>query len=136
MAALKAAETDLRHCGTDSRIEDFFVGVWDWDVVNDQIYSDSSFALMFGVDAEDAARGQPLNVWLNAIHPNDLDTVIVDIEKAKRGQLFSREYRIVTKGETHWVHAHGKCTLDKDGNAVRFPGALLDISHRRPTTIT
>ena len=33
------------------------IGVWDWDVREDRVYTDKNFAMMYGVDPQDGARG-------------------------------------------------------------------------------
>ena len=131
MAALQAATTDLRYRDDEAPARDTLVGVWDWDVATDLVYTDGRFARMFGVTADQAERGLPLRAWLDAIHPDDVASVSADIEQALHGRLFSREYRVVSGGETHWVYARGKCTLDDNGRAVRFPGAIVDISREK-----
>lgn len=131
MASLQAAETGLRQTVSESPIEDMLVGVWDWDIVNDRVYTDGRFASLFSVDADQAAGGMPLSVWLDAIHPDDLDAVTADIRQALRGKLFSREYRVVSPTGIHWVYARGKCTMDKTGQPVRFPGAIVDITYEK-----
>jgi PAS domain S-box-containing protein len=130
MAALQAATADL-HCDDPVALKDSLVGVWDWDVANDRVYTDGRFAAMFGVHADEAASGMPLHVWLDAIHPDDVASVSDGIEEALRGRVFSKEYRVICNGETHWVYARGKCTIDKTGKVVRFPGAIVDITQEK-----
>jgi PAS domain S-box-containing protein len=73
-----------------------------------------------------------LQDWLDAIHPDDIDDVTAAINRAlTTGQVFSREYRVVSHGDTHWVYARGMCTLDSSGKAVRFPGAIVDITREK-----
>jgi PAS domain S-box-containing protein len=131
MAALRAATADLLFNEEDSAIKDLLVGAWDWDVVKNLVYTDGRFARMFGVTAEQAAKGMPLKVWLDAIHPDDVAPVTADIEQALRGRLFSREYRVLCNGQTYWVYARGKGTLDEHGTCVRFPGAIVDITREK-----
>lgn len=132
MAALEAATTGVRHGDRDSHIRDLLVGAWDWDIANDLVYADARFANLFGIGAEQAARGTPLQVWLDAIHPDDVDDVRDDIHRSvATGKLFSKEYRIVSDGEVRWVYARGTCTLDQAGRAVRFPGAIVDITREK-----
>jgi PAS domain S-box-containing protein len=132
MASLEAAQTGTRHQESDTSIRERLMGVWDWDIANDRVYADSKFARLFGINADIASRGTPLKDWLDAIHPDDIDDVTADINRSlTTGQLFSREYRVVAHGDTHWVYARGKCTLDSAGNAVRFPGAIVDITREK-----
>lgn len=129
MAALDAAESGVRH--DDGGVQDFLVGVWDWDVVNDCVYADARFAHLFGISAAAAAKGTPLQAWINAVHPDDRGRLEREIGRALKGSLFSVEYRVVTQGETRWLYARGKCTLNREGRAVRFPGAVVDITHEK-----
>ncbi|MGM4885825.1 PAS domain-containing protein [Tardiphaga sp. 20_F10_N6_6] len=132
MASLEAAQSGVRHHEGDSSIQDRLVGTWDWDIANDRVYADSKFARLFGVNADLASRGTPLQDWLDAIHPDDIDDVAAAITRSlTTGQVFSREYRVVSHGDTHWVYARGKCTLDSSGKAVRFPGAIVDITREK-----
>jgi PAS domain-containing protein len=129
MAALEAADSGVRHKEAEANIRDLLVGTWDWDIANDRIYADARFASLFGVSARQAAEGTPLQVWLASVHPHDVGEVSDALKAAiASGTLFSREYRIVSGGETRWVYARGKCTMDQAGKAVRFPGAIVDIT--------
>lgn len=132
MAALEAAENGARYIGPATDIRDQMVGTWDWDVVNDRVYADGPSARLFGVADQDAARGSPLKEWLSAIHPNDLAATVAGIERAMAsGDVFAMEYRIVTADEVRWVFVRGRCTRDRSGRPVRFPGAIVDITHER-----
>ncbi|MET0971357.1 MAG: PAS domain-containing protein [Tardiphaga sp.] len=130
MAAIEADGHSAWHM--DINIRDSLVGTWDWDVVHDRIYADARFAALFGLEPGPATLGAPLVSWLAAIHPDDVEDVGRDIEATlSTGKLFSREYRVVANGETRWVYARGKSTMDKNGRAVRFPGAVVDITHEK-----
>jgi PAS domain S-box-containing protein len=129
MAALEAAEHGARHDENDRSASERLIGTWDWDIGSNRIYADARFAELFGISAEAAAEGAPLQVWLDAIHPDDVANVGADINSAlTTGSVFSREYRVLSDGDIRWVYARGKCTQDEAGNAVRFPGAIVDIT--------
>lgn len=130
MAALQADLDQARF--EDNSIRDRLVGTWDWDIVHDRVYADSRFSDLFGLDARAAVRGLPLASWLDAIHPDDVGAVAASIDRAiNAGSLFSQEYRIIAHGEVRWVYARGKCTTDASGKTVRFPGAIVDITHEK-----
>jgi PAS domain S-box-containing protein len=129
MAALEAAETGTRHDERDASVRDLLVGTWDWDISSNKIYADARFAGLFGISPELASTGTPLQLWLDAIHPDDVADVGADINRAlTTGSVFSREYRVIADGEVCWVYARGKCTHDHTGRAVRFTGAIVDIT--------
>jgi PAS domain-containing protein len=130
MAAIEAEGHDAWH--VDNSVRDSLVGTWDWDVVHDRIYADARFAALFGLAPGPASMGAPLVTWLAAIHPDDVEDVGRDIETTlSSGKVFSREYRVIADGRTRWVYARGKSTMDKNGRAVRFPGAVVDITHEK-----
>lgn len=130
MAAIEAEGQDAWH--VDNSVRDSLVGTWDWDVVHDRIYADARFAALFGLSPGPASMGAPLVTWLAAIHPDDVEDVGRDIEATlSTGKVFSREYRVIAEGKTRWVYARGKSTMDENGRAVRFPGAVVDITHEK-----
>lgn len=130
MAALEAAT----HGARDDSYRDpqeLLVGAWDWDVINDQVYADAGFARMFGISAADATRGTPLGAWIDAVHPCDKNLLRDGIRRALAGELFSMEYRVITEGQTRWLYARGKCTMDAQGRPIRFPGAIIEVTHEK-----
>jgi PAS domain S-box-containing protein len=129
MAALDAAETGVRH--EVFTVRDMLVGAWDWDIVNDRLYADARFAAMFGISPDDAASGTPQKRWVHAIHPDDRPMVEAAIINALKGSLYSIEYRVATNGQVRWLYARGKCTMNAEGRAERFPGAIVDITHEK-----
>ncbi|WP_398471767.1 PAS domain-containing protein [Tardiphaga sp.] len=129
MAALDAVESGVRQ--EAGRTADLLVGVWDWDVVQDRVYADTRFASMFGISSADATLGSPIGAWLRAVYPGDRTGLQEAIQDALRGGAFAIEYRVIVGGAVRWLYARGKCTLDADGRPVRFPGAVVDITHEK-----
>src|ERR1700761_6987856 len=130
MAGLEAAANGARDDGYRGP-QELLVGAWDWDVVNDLVYADARFARMFGISPQDASNGTPIGAWIDAVHPDDRQRLQSEIQQALAGGLFSTEYRVVTEGKTRWLYARGKCTRDASGRAIRFPGAIVEITHEK-----
>ncbi|CAN5182395.1 hypothetical protein BH11PSE4_BH11PSE4_26760 [soil metagenome] len=108
---------------------DVIVGIWDWDISNDRTYGDTSCAELFGIDPERAARGLPVNNYLDAIHPDDIARVKKAIATATvSGGVYQVEHRLIRNDRLYWVFARGHCTLDRHGRPVRLPGVLVDIT--------
>lgn len=108
------------------------VGLWDWDISNNRSYLDQGCADFFGVDPDDAARGQPLDNYLHGLHPDDKAYFSRTIDKVVRdGGEFEAEYRLIVGDRVRWVHARGHCRLDRGGRPVRMPGAVMDITHEK-----
>ena len=109
------------------------VGVWDWHIPEDRVYTDEKIARLYGVDPAQAATGAPMRTFTDHIHPGDFARVERDIETAVRtGGEFSCEYRLLHWDETvRWVLARGYCLRDDKGQPTRFPGAAVDITERK-----
>jgi PAS domain-containing protein len=109
---------------------ELIAGVWDWDIPNGLTYLDAVSAAFFDIDPDKAARGLTSQEVLGAVHPDDLARVQAKIADALHvGGAYECEYRLIKKDQVMWVFARGTCTLDRSGKAVRFPGAIVDITH-------
>ncbi len=109
------------------------VGTWVWSVPDDRFIADERFARSFGLSPEDCRAGLSLEVVAAGIHPDDLARVHAAIAEAMgRGGPYRCEYRVRQyDGSYRWVEANGRVELDEAGQAVRFPGVLLDHGERR-----
>lgn len=109
------------------------IGTWVWDIPNDRVTADDRFSRSFGLPAERCMAGIPIQEAFSSIHPDDLDRVSADINDAMaRGGAFRCEYRVRNAdGRYRWVEANGRSELNDQGQAIRFPGVLMDIDSRR-----
>ena len=109
------------------------VGTWVWDIAGDRMVTDERFARTFGLDPDACRAGIPLQDVFIAIHPDDRERVTAAITAAmQRGGPYRCEYRVLQPdARYHLIEANGRCELDAQGRAARFPGVLLDIESRR-----
>ena len=109
------------------------VGTWDWDVVNNLLYSDETFARLYGVDPLQATSGVALAEFTRRVHPEDIPRVRDAMNQSiQSNEEFSSEYRLVGTDRTiRWVSARGRCTHNADGTPIRFPGIVIDITERK-----
>ena len=109
------------------------VGTWDWDILNDRVYTDERFARIYSVDPQQAAAGVAVAQFMASIHPEDRGRVEKEIADAvASGRIFSSEHRLVqADGSVRHIMATGQCERDANGVAVRLPGAAVDISDQR-----
>ena len=109
------------------------IGTWVWDIPDDCVTADERFSRSFGLPAEKCKAGIPIAEAFSSIHPEDLDRVASEIRQTMaRGGAFRCEYRVRQHdGHYRWVEANGHAELDAGGQAVRFPGVLMDIESRR-----
>jgi PAS domain-containing protein len=124
MAALEAGKTAVPF----SRKEQKIIGIWDWDVPNDLNHMDPNCALAFGATPEQGRKGMPNDIFLTAIHPDDLAPTMKALGAALKGGTYEAKYRIITEGFETRIFAKGFCTLDGSMRPERFPGVIMEIS--------
>jgi len=81
--------------------------------------------------AESEALG---TAWIDQIHPDDRDRVMVAIAQKKDGRLdyFDIEFRLrVANGRWLWVRDRGGPVLDDAGQVIEWAGVLEDIDERK-----
>lgn len=108
-------------------------GLWDWDLVNGDIYYSPRWMEILGISAEDSITPSK-EFWLDSIHPNDYAEVIRDFSSHLQGESehFENEHRILhLSGEYRWVLIRGLATRDENGNALRIAGSMTDITERK-----
>ena len=123
--------TDRKEIETRHRLvlEAASEGIYDWDGATDRLWLSERLREIFDfgdrpIFSED---------WHNQVHPDDAEryrTAVRDHFKAKTPRL-ELEYRIRRKsGEYRWVADRGNAVRDADGRAIRFVGAVSDITER------
>ncbi|WP_146663119.1 PAS domain-containing protein [Anaerohalosphaera lusitana] len=108
-------------------------GVWDRDLVLDQVYYGSNWASMLGYKPEEIVPHT--RFWHSLVHPDDRADVMRAMNDHLSGKCdkYSAEFRIRTKtGEYKWVLSRGKVVeRDSDGKPTRIVGTHTDISERK-----
>ena len=118
------------------------IGLWDVTIINndpmnpgnDFTWSDE-FRYMLGYSNE-TDFPNTFDSWNDRLHPDERE----DAHKAIYKHLLDRtgktpydvEYRMLCKnGEYAYFHACGKAIRDKNGNAIRVAGAVMDITESK-----
>ncbi len=107
---------------------------WEWLIPEKLFVGDAGFAALYGLLPEQAASGVSSGVFFSIIHPLDRDRMRLALGGVARGaELLSKDYRIlpVTGQGARWVHLRGRSEFDADGRAIRFSGALVDITEQK-----
>jgi len=118
------------------------IGLWDMEVVqgdpinpkNIFTWSDE-FRRMVGFKNE-IDFPNILSSWSDCLHPDDkektLDALAKHLLDTTGKTPYNVEYRLKKKnGEYGYYHAFGETTRDKNGNAVRVAGSLIDITEKK-----
>ncbi|MDF5724441.1 MAG: PAS domain S-box protein [Rhizonema sp. PD37] len=131
----KRTEAQLReaHVQLESALAAGAIYTWRWKIPEDLVIVNAAFAHLFGVDPQMAAIGLPIELFVQAMHPDDRPRVLTAINQAiQTGENYAVEYRVYTAdGSERWLAARGRVEYDADGRPFAFPGALADITDRK-----
>lgn len=107
------------------------VGLWDWNVVTDELYWSPRFMEILGLDEADFIP--ELSSFSDRLHPDDLERVMNALtQHIENGTEYNVEYRLKhEQGHYVWIHARGQALWNDDGEAIRCAGSIADISSRK-----
>ena len=106
--------------------------LWDWDRQSGAMYLSPRFQEILGL--QDTELGNTLEVWLDRVHPDDVDSVRLEIRRHLEGatDFFRHEHRIRHRnGEYVWFLSQGLAVRDSAGRPTRMAGSLTDIGDRK-----
>jgi len=105
-------------------------GVWDWNIVNDEVTFSRRWKEMLGC-AENELEND-FSEWKKRVHPDDLDGAMADITEHLEGKTpaFINEHRLLHKdGLWRWILDRGMVTSrGQDGKPLRMIGTHTDIT--------
>ncbi|MDM8563165.1 PAS domain-containing protein, partial [Candidatus Marithioploca araucensis] len=97
-------------------------GVWDWNVVTNEIFFSSMWKKMLGY-ADDEITAD-FSEWEKRIHPDDKEQTYIDVNKHLAGETeyYHNEHRMLCKEGTYkWILDRGKVIeFTKEGQPLRF----------------
>jgi len=102
-------------------------GLWDWNLITNEVYYSSRWKSMLGY-ADEELQGT-LETWKQL----DADTALAAVQACIKDKqdTYRAEFRMRHK-KSYWVNiqAHGRILRDEQGNALRMVGTHLDVSKR------
>ncbi len=110
------------------------IGVWDWDLVNDQFNWDERIYEMYRINLFEKRAD---NIWQKRLHPDDKAVVNKALKDARMGlRDYNEEYRLVFEDGTIGVfHAMGTLIRDSNENPLKMIGVILDITEQKEVQI-
>lgn len=107
------------------------LGVWDWDLVNNDIQWDEGMYQLYDIDPDQF--GGAFEAWQQSVHPDDLEKATQQVEDAIAGkESFAAYFRIITpKGQVKVLNAHAQVINDSSGKPVRMVGVNWDITEQK-----
>lgn len=107
-------------------------GLWDWNLVTDEVYFSPRYATMLGCFCEDLEPS--IETFRDSVHPDDLEAVNQAIEAYIAGQSerYRIEFRVLHRDGLYIdVLSRGFLVRDENGTPIRLVGTHIDISERK-----
>lgn len=107
-------------------------GLWDWNLVTNEVFVSDPWRLMLGYEAEEVAGST--SAWENLLHPDDKEEAMDAFYGYIRGTQsnYNIEFRLRHKNGTYrWINSRGMVLRDKAGNPYRVSGSHTDITERK-----
>jgi PAS domain S-box-containing protein len=110
------------------------VGLWDFDIVTNELYWSDRFKGMVGVQEEFTGK---LEEFTERLHPEDkVETLRAFNAHLENKSPYVVEYRFQkADGNYMWVHAEGQALWDVQGEPIRVAGSVEDITQRKQAEI-
>jgi PAS domain S-box-containing protein len=109
-------------------------GIWDWDVVKDELFFSESCYSMLGYSKNDYLHKE-VNAWSAEIHADDLGHVGQTAGKMQTGEIDSFHVEMRFKcndGSYKWILNRGKTfKRDEEGKPMRILGLWSDITKQK-----
>ena len=104
------------------------LGVWDWDLLKDEVVWDDRMYELYGVKREDL--GVAYEAWLKGLHPEDRAATDEIAKQAQQGErAYNTEFRVVWPDNSiHYLKAYGQFVRDANGKPLRMTGINYDIT--------
>jgi diguanylate cyclase (GGDEF)-like protein/PAS domain S-box-containing protein len=107
------------------------VGIWDWDVVKNQLIWDKVMYSLYGIREEDF--GGAYEAWSATVHPDDKARVDDEIKAAlSHEREYSPEFRVIwPDGSIHFLKAESHTSFDEQGKPLRIVGVNYDLTKQK-----
>lgn len=122
-ASLRESEERLRLA-----LEVSQMGLWDWNIVTNQVIWSENYELLFGVLP--GSFDGPYETFQKCVYPEDRQSVMQGIAQALEQKTdYNDEFRIVRANQSiHWISAKGKFIYDDRKQAVRMIGVCMETT--------
>ncbi len=107
------------------------LGIWDWDVRNDELVWDDTMYKLYGIHKEDFSGAY--EAWQSGLHPEDAESAAAALQAALEGKgEFDVEFRVVhPSGEIRYLKGDAVIIRDDDGAPLRAVGMNYDITDQK-----
>ncbi|MFP5253009.1 MAG: SpoIIE family protein phosphatase [Actinomycetes bacterium] len=133
MTEIRAAEAEAAASETRLRLahEAARLGSWHWDMTAGVTVWDEALEEMYGLPR--GGFGGTFEAWLGTVHPDDQERVLAVVQQAleARSTYVLQNRTVRPDGALQWIEAHGKVTVDEQGEPSGTIGCVRDITEER-----
>lgn len=107
------------------------IGIWDWDVVKDELTWDDRMLSLYDIRREDFDGA--LSSWSRILSPEDRRLLETEIQAALRGEReFAAEFHISRRdGTRRFIKAQSRTIFEANGKPIRMIGTNTDITEEK-----
>ena len=109
-------------------------GIWDWNLVTNQVYFSPHWKSMLGY-AEHEVKNT-FSAWQELLHPDDAERSTLTIRAFLEGDrpVYELEHRLRHRDGTYrWILARGVVLRNEHGQPMRLAGTHFDLTERKRT---
>ncbi|MHC5737398.1 PAS domain S-box protein [Nostoc sp.] len=128
----KLAEESLRE--SEARLslatEAVQIGIWDRNLIANTCVWSTNMGPLYGLPSN--TLSPTIEEYLNLIHPEDRESVAVNIAHMIEVGKGSTEYRVIwPDGSLHWLNCKGQVYYNEIGQPIRIIGTNRDVTERK-----
>jgi PAS domain-containing protein len=131
---LARARRELRkqQARLDLALEAGRMGVWDYDLIQDEFWISPEVRELFGVKA-DGEFSPTYGGFLAFVHPDDRAAVVRAMTTSRENRSdYQLEHRLIRRDKAiRWIATRGRTFCDADGRAERMIGLVVDVTEFR-----
>jgi PAS domain S-box-containing protein len=124
-------ENELLQQRVQLAVESTNDGIWDWDLINDEVYFSVQWKKMLGYSDKEIEN--KAESFFELIHPDEKENTQKTLEQhLQKRTPYVVELRLLCKdGSYKWILSRGKAIFDAQGKPIRILGSHVDISHQK-----
>lgn len=109
------------------------IGIWEWDMRTNHLWWSERIAPLFGLGLGDGAVAVRYDTFLNAVHPEDRESVQEAVRATlEDGRPYWVEHRVVwPDGTVRWMQERGAVECDETDAPLRMLGVVRDVTRAK-----
>jgi len=124
-------QTDIIPERVTLALKSFKAGMYEWNMLDNSAYVSNEWKIMLGYSTEEPFPTVTLDTWKNRVHPDDIQRIMQNLQKAldAHEEFIETTHRLKHKnGHYIWILGRGLIEYDENHTPLRMIGMHTDIS--------